>query len=215
MRPTSASLCGSDALQARGRALGIPIRRDCEDIATTAHSSLAGQQPRSIGVHDRLSSVAGQPSIATTQATVEHSFRRDETWVRRPSAIGLMDLGFRVSVSHATASPPPITIGIARVRAAGARDQSLKAFYEWIATCRRCTARAQMGRRAALSHVVIAPDSETGSTTPDSRVITADSFQRAPILCVDATFDGDAQRRLLDPEVRPQPRNGRATPRRV
>jgi nicotinamidase-related amidase len=65
------------------------------------------------------------------------------------SAIGLMDLGYRVAViDDATASPPPHhDYGIARVRAAGAVITSVKGiYYEWmrdLPTMHR--ARAQMG----------------------------------------------------------------------
>jgi hypothetical protein len=51
------------------------------------------------------------------------------------SAIGLMDLGYRVAViDDATASPPPHhDYGIARVRAAGAVITSVKGiYYEWV-----------------------------------------------------------------------------------
>jgi nicotinamidase-related amidase len=122
--------------------LGIPIVVTAEDISNDGPlvAELADQLPDGSTVHDKMVfGLAGQPSIVED---VRRTGRGECVIVGMEtdvcvahSAIGLMELGYRVAViDDATASPPPHhDYGIARVRAAGAVITSVKGiYYEWI-----------------------------------------------------------------------------------
>ncbi len=123
------------------RLLGIPIIATAEDIANDGPlvSDLVDELPEGSTVHDKMVfGLAGQPSIVDD---VKRTGRGEFVLVGMEtdvciahSAIGLMELGYRVAViDDATASPPPDHAhGIARVRAAGAVITSVKGiYYEW------------------------------------------------------------------------------------
>jgi nicotinamidase-related amidase len=138
------------------RALGIPIVATAEDIANDGPlvDALVSELPEGSEVHDKMVfGLAGQLSIVDD---VKRTGRGEFVLVGMEtdvcvahSAIGLMELGYRVAViDDATASPPPHhDFGIARVRAAGAVITSVKGiYYEWmrdLPTMHRT--RAQMG----------------------------------------------------------------------
>lgn len=138
------------------RALGIPIVATAEDIANDGPlvAALVSELPEGSEVHDKMVfGLAGQPSIVDD---VKRTGRGEFVVVGMEtdvcvahSAIGLMELGYRVAViDDATASPPPHHVdGLARVRAAGAVITSVKGiYYEWmrdLPTMYRT--RAQMG----------------------------------------------------------------------
>ena len=138
------------------RALGIPIVATAEDIANDGPlvPDLVSELPEGSEVHDKMVfGLAGQPSIVDDVKRTgrgEFVLAGMETDVCVAlSAIGLMELGYRVAViDDATASPPPNhDYGIARLRAAGAVITSIKGiYYEWmrdLPTMHRT--RAQMG----------------------------------------------------------------------
>jgi nicotinamidase-related amidase len=123
------------------RALGIPIVATAEDIASDGPlvTPLVDELPEGSTVHDKMVfGLAAQQSIVDD---VRRTGRGEFVLVGMEtdvcvahSAIGLMDLGYRVAViDDATASPPPHhDYGIARVRAAGAVITSVKGiYYEW------------------------------------------------------------------------------------
>ena len=124
------------------RALGIPIVATAEDIANDGPlvARLVNELPEGSTVHDKMVfGLAGQPSIVDdVRGTGRGEFvlvgMETDVCVAH-SAIGLMDLGYRVAViDDATASPPPHhDYGIARVRGAGAVITSVKGiYYEWV-----------------------------------------------------------------------------------
>ena len=124
------------------RVLGIPIIATAEDIANDGPlvADLVDELPEGSAVHDKMVfGLAGQPSIVDDVQRVgrgEFVLVGLETDVCvAHSAIGLIELGYRVAVvDDATASPPPHhDYGIARVRAAGAVITSVKGiYYEWM-----------------------------------------------------------------------------------
>jgi nicotinamidase-related amidase len=124
------------------RALGIPIIATAEDIANDGPlvAPLLDELPDGSTVHDKMVfGLAGQPSIVDDVIRTgrgEFVFVGMETDVCvAHSAIGLMELGYRVAViDDATASPSPHhDYGIARVRSAGAVITSVKGiYYEWV-----------------------------------------------------------------------------------
>ena len=123
-------------------ALGIPIVATAEDIANdgplvdeVAHELLDG-----LAVHNKfVFGLAGQRSILdAVEATGRDEFvivgMETDVCIAH-SALGLLDLGYRVAViDDATGSPPPHhEYGIARVRSAGAIITSVKGiYYEWV-----------------------------------------------------------------------------------
>ena len=124
------------------RALGIPIVATAEDTANDGPlvAELVDELPEGSTVHDKMIfGLAGQQSIVDD---VRRTGRGEFVLVGMEtdvciahSAIGLMNLGYRVAViDDATASPPPHhDYGIARVRAAGAVITSVKGiYYEWM-----------------------------------------------------------------------------------
>jgi nicotinamidase-related amidase len=124
------------------RALGIPIVATAEDIANDGPlvAPLVVELPEGSSVHDKMIfGLAGQQSIVDD---VRRTGRGEFVLVGMEtdvcvahSAIGLMDLGYRVAViDDATASPQPHhQYGIGRVRAAGAVITSVKGiYYEWV-----------------------------------------------------------------------------------
>ena len=124
------------------RALGIPIVATAEDIANDGPlvAPLVDELPEGSIVHDKVVfGLAGQQSIVDD---VRRTGRSEFVLVGMEtdvcvahSAIGLIDLGYRIAViDDATASPPPHhEYGIARVRAAGAVITSVKGiYYEWV-----------------------------------------------------------------------------------
>ena len=124
------------------RALSIPIVATAEDIANDGPlvTPLVDELPDGSIVHDKtVFGLAGQPSIVDdVQRTGRSEFvlvgMETDVCIAH-SAIGLIDLGYRVAViDDATASPPPHhDYGIARVRAAGATITSVKGiYYEWV-----------------------------------------------------------------------------------
>jgi nicotinamidase-related amidase len=139
------------------RALGIPIIATAEDIDHDGPlvPALVKELPEGSQVHDKMVfGLAGQPSIVddvTRTGRGEFVLVGMETDVCvAHSAIGLMELGYRVAViDDATASPSPHhDYGIARVRAAGAVITSIKGiYYEWMRDLPRCTARVRTCRR--------------------------------------------------------------------
>jgi nicotinamidase-related amidase len=124
------------------RALGIPLIATAEDTDNDGPlvPALVKELPEGSQVHDKMVfGLAGQPSIVddvTRTGRGEFVLVGMETDVCvAHSAIGLMELGYRVAViDDATASPPPHhDYGIARVRAAGAVITSIKGiYYEWM-----------------------------------------------------------------------------------
>jgi len=138
------------------RALDIPIVATAEDIATDGPlvDTIARELPDNAQVHDKiLFGLAGQQSILDDiRATDRDEFvlvgMETDVCVAH-SAIGLLDLGYRVAVlDDATDSPPPNhESGIERLRAAGATITSVKGiYYEWVrdlATMHRV--RGQLG----------------------------------------------------------------------
>jgi Isochorismatase family len=124
------------------RVLGIPIIATAEDIANDGPlvDHLIAELPDGSTVHDKMVfGLAGQQSIVDdVRQTGRGEFvivgMETDVCVAH-SAIGLMDLGYRVAVvADATASPPPHhDYGIARVGEAGAVITSVKGvYYEWI-----------------------------------------------------------------------------------
>jgi nicotinamidase-related amidase len=124
------------------RVLGIPIIATAEDIDNDGPlvADLIDELPDGSTVHDKMVfGLAGQPSIIDD---VKRTGRGEFVLVGLEtdvciahSAVGLMELGYRVAViDDATASPPPDHAhGIARVRAAGAVITSVKGiYYEWM-----------------------------------------------------------------------------------
>jgi nicotinamidase-related amidase len=124
------------------RVLGIPIVATAEDISNDGPlvTVLRHELPDGSTVHDKMIfGLGGQQSIVDD---VKQTGRGEFVIVGMEtdvcvahSAIGLMDLGYRVAViADATASPPPNhDYGIARVREAGAVITSVKGiYYEWI-----------------------------------------------------------------------------------
>ena len=123
------------------RLLDIPIIATAEDIAADGPlvAELMHELPAGAAVFNKM--VFGLCGQADIRAAIEATGRRDfilaglETDVCvAQSAIGLLDLGYRVAVvEDATASPPPYhAAGIARLRAAGAIVTSVKStHYEW------------------------------------------------------------------------------------
>lgn len=124
------------------RILEIPIIATAEDIAADGPlvPDLLRELPAEAIVFDKM--VFGLCGQADIRAAVEATGRRDfvlaglETDVCvAQSAIGLLDLGYRVAiVEDVTASPPPHhASGIARLQAAGAIIAKLKGvYYEWV-----------------------------------------------------------------------------------
>ena len=145
------------------RALGIPIVATAEDIATDGPlaAPLIDELPDGSTVHAKMAfGLAGQQSIVDD---VRRTGRGEFVLVGMEtdvcvahSAIGLLDLGYRVAViDDATASPPPHhDYGIARVRAAGAVITSVKGiYYEWVrdlATMHSTRAKLDAGLPAIL-----------------------------------------------------------------
>jgi nicotinamidase-related amidase len=139
-------------------ALGIPVVATAEDIANDGPlvADVTFELPEGVVVHDKLVfGLAGQQSILDrVKATGREHFvlvgMETDVCIAH-SAIGLLDLGYRVAViDDATASPPPHhDYGIERVRAAGAAITSVKGiYYEWVrdlATMHRV--RGQLGER--------------------------------------------------------------------
>jgi nicotinamidase-related amidase len=124
------------------RVLDIPIIATAEDVANDGPlvADLIDELPEGWTVHDKTTfGLAGQPSIATD---VERTGRPELVIVGLEtdvcvahSALGLMELGYRVAViDDATASPAPHhDYGIQRLRSAGAVITSVKGiYYEWI-----------------------------------------------------------------------------------
>ena len=124
------------------RVLGIPIIATAEDIANDGPlvADLVNELPEGSTVHDKMVfGLAGQPSIIDD---VKRTGRGEFVLVGLEtdvciahSAIGLMELGYRVAViDDATESPPPDHgLGITRMRAAGAVITSVKGiYYEWM-----------------------------------------------------------------------------------
>ena len=124
------------------RTLGIPIVATAEDIANDGPpvAEVLDELPPGSTVHDKMVfGMAGQAAIVTD---VNNTGRGELVMVGLEtdvcvahSAIGLMELGYRVAViDDATASPPPHHhYGIARVGAAGAVITSVKGiYYEWM-----------------------------------------------------------------------------------
>ena len=145
------------------RALGIPIVATAEDIANDGPlvAPLVDELPEGSTVHDKM--VFGLASQQSIVDDVRRTGRGEFVLVGMEtdvcvahSAIGLMDLGYRVAViDDATASPPPHhDYGIARVRAAGAVITSVKGiYYEWVrdlATMHRTRAQLEAGLAATL-----------------------------------------------------------------
>jgi len=137
-------------------ALSIPVVATAEDIARDGPvvEAVARDLPDPHAVHDKfVFGLAGQQAILESLLETgreEFVLVGLETDVCvAHSAIGLLDLGYRVAVvDDATASPPPHhDYGIERVRAAGATITSVKGiYYEWVrdlATMR--AVRAQLG----------------------------------------------------------------------
>jgi nicotinamidase-related amidase len=124
------------------RVLGIPIIATAEDIANSGPlvAEVTNVLPEWSTVHDKMVfGLTGQPSIVddvTSTGRSEFVIVGLETDVCvAHSAIGLLELGYRVAViDDATASPPPHhAFGIARVGAAGAVITSVKGiYYEWM-----------------------------------------------------------------------------------
>lgn len=124
------------------RALGIPIVSTAEDIANDGPlvAALVDELPEGSTVHDKMIfGLAGQQSIVddlrrTGRGELVLVGMETDVCVAQ-SAIGLLQLGYRVAViDDATASPAPHhDSGIARVRAAGAVVTSIKGiYYEWV-----------------------------------------------------------------------------------
>jgi nicotinamidase-related amidase len=124
------------------RVLGVPIIATAEDVANDGPlvTELASELPLGSTVHDKMVfGLAGQQSIVDdVKATGRNEFvivgLETDVCVAH-SAIGLMELGYRVAViDDASASPPPHhDYGIARVRGAGAIITSVKGiYYEWV-----------------------------------------------------------------------------------
>ncbi len=124
------------------RVLGIPIIATAEDVANDGPlvAELTNELPEWSEVHDKMVfGLAGQPSIVedvTSTGRSEFVIVGLETDVCvAHSAIGLMELDYRVAViDDATASPPPHhDYGIERLSAAGAVITSVKGiYYEWM-----------------------------------------------------------------------------------
>lgn len=124
------------------RALGIPTIATAEDIANDGPlvADLAAELPEGTTVHDKMVfGLAGQQAIVddvkrTGRGEFVIAGLETDVCVAH-SAIGLMELGYRVAViDDATASPGPHhDYGIGRVRAAGAVITSVKGiYYEWM-----------------------------------------------------------------------------------
>lgn len=124
------------------RTLGIPVIATAEDTENDGPmvGGLREMMPGQSVVHDKMVfGLAGQPSIL---ADVEAAGRGELVLVGLEtdvcvahSAIGLLELGYRVAViDDATASPPPHhAFGLARARDAGAVITSVKGiYYEWV-----------------------------------------------------------------------------------
>jgi len=124
------------------RLLNIPVIATAEDIATDGSlvPELIAELPTGARVFDKMVfGLCGQPDIRTA---IEAGGRRDFVLVGletdvcvAQSAIGLLDLGYRVAViEDATGSPPPHhATGINRLRVAGALITSVKStYYEWV-----------------------------------------------------------------------------------
>jgi len=140
------------------RALAIPVVATAEDITRDGPvvEAVARELPGTADVHDKLVfGLAGQPAILdSVLATGRDEFvivgLETDVCIAH-SAIGMLDLGYRVAViDDATASPPPHhDYGIGRVRAAGATITSVKGiYYEWVrdlATMR--VVRGQLGEQ--------------------------------------------------------------------
>ncbi len=124
------------------RVLGVPTIATAEDIANngTVVAEVMAELPAGTAVHDKVVfGLVGQPSILDdVRSTGRSEFvlvgLETDVCVAQ-SAIGLLDLGYRVGViDDATASPAPHhESGITRVGAAGAVITSVKGvYYEWL-----------------------------------------------------------------------------------
>lgn len=123
-------------------ALGIPVVATAEDLPTVGPLAEVVMEalPAGTRVHDKR--VFGLAQQADILAAVEATGRRElvlaglETDVCiAHSALGLLDLGFRVAIPEdATGSPPPHhQAGLARLAAAGAILTTVKGvYYEWV-----------------------------------------------------------------------------------
>jgi nicotinamidase-related amidase len=125
-------------------ALGVPIVVTEEDAAQNGPTDgrISRRLPPGTPIFGKTSfGLAGNPEIL---ASVESTGRRTAVLVGAEtdvcvaqSAIGLLDLGFRVvAVSDATFSPGPAhEHGLARMRDAGVEIHSAKGvYYEWVRT---------------------------------------------------------------------------------
>jgi nicotinamidase-related amidase len=124
------------------RVLGVPTIATAEDIANNGAlvAEVMAELPAGTTVHDKMVfGLTGQPSILEdVRSTGRSEFvlvgLETDVCVAQ-SAIGLLDLGYRVGViDDATASPAPHhALGTARVCAAGAVVTSVKGiYYEWL-----------------------------------------------------------------------------------
>jgi nicotinamidase-related amidase len=124
------------------KVLGIPIIATAEDIANNGSlvAEVSAELPAGTTVHDKMVfGLTGQLSILDdVRSTGRGEFvlvgLETDVCVAQ-SAIGLIDLGYRVAVvNDATASPSPHhDDGIDRIRAAGTVVTSVKGiYYEWL-----------------------------------------------------------------------------------
>ena len=140
-------------------AVGIPIVVTEEDAARNGPTDplIAHRLPPGTPVYDKTSfGLTGNPEILSA---VESTGRRTAVLVGAEtdvcvaqSAVGLLDVGFRVAVvSDATFSPGPAhDHGLARMRDAGVEIHSAKGvYYEWVRTLAK--ARALMDDHPELA----------------------------------------------------------------
>ena len=146
-------------LVAVAAAVGVPVVVTEEDAARNGPTDplIARRLPQGTSVFDKTSfGLTGNPEIL---AAVESTGRRTAVLVGAEtdvcvaqSAIGLLDLGFRVAVvSDATFSPGSMHVhGLSRMRDAGVEIVHAKAvYYEWTRTL--AAARALMADRPELA----------------------------------------------------------------
>ena len=130
--------------------LGVPLIVTAEDIPRTGNvsSEVAGILPPDTKVYNKMTfGLAAQPDILeAVQKTQRNSavligYETDVCVTH--SALGLMDLGYRVVVvSDATGSPGGAhQIGLERIRGAGGIILSAKSlYYEWVRTVEKALA---------------------------------------------------------------------------
>ena len=130
--------------------LGVPLIVTAEDLPRTGNVSgeVAEILPLDTKIYNKMTfGLASQPDILEA---VQHTQRKTAVLIGYEtdvcvahSALGLMDLGYRVVVvSDATGSPGEAhQIGIDRIRAAGGIILSAKSlYYEWVRTVEKALA---------------------------------------------------------------------------